>query len=261
MERVISLSKRMQAAADLVSQGRRVCDVGCDHGYVSIYLVQSGKSPRVLAMDVRKGPLLRAQEHVRRYRAEDYITLRLSDGLSAYRAGEADTLLCAGMGGRLMMEILEKDREKTADFEELVLQPQSDLPLFRKFLRENGYRFIEERMVFEEGKFYPLMKVVRSSDSSAKQTQEAEKGGGDGTPLEDETPLEDGEEILLGDLLGPLLLKERDPYLLRFVQREIRIKQEILERLGSDGARHQGRVRELAGELSLLKKAEALWGM
>lgn len=255
MERVISLSKRMQAAADLVSQGRRVCDVGCDHGYVSIYLVQSGKSPRVLAMDVRKGPLLRAQEHVRRYRAEDYITLRLSDGLSAYRAGEADTLLCAGMGGRLMMEILEKDREKTADFEELVLQPQSDLPLFRKFLRENGYRFIEERMVFEEGKFYPLMKVVRSSDSSAKQPQEAEKGGGDGKPLED------GEEILLGDLLGPLLLKERDPYLLRFVQREIRIKQEILERLGSDGARHQGRVRELAGELSLLQKAEALWGM
>ena len=252
MERVISLSKRMQAAADLVSQGRRVCDVGCDHGYVSIYLVQSGKSPRVLAMDVRKGPLLRAQEHVRRYRAEDYITLRLSDGLSTYRAGEADTLLCAGMGGRLMMEILEKDREKTADFEELVLQPQSDLPLFRKFLRENGYRFIEERMVFEEGKFYPLMKVVRSSDSSAKQTQEAEKGGGDGTPLED------GEEILLGDLLGPLLLKERDPYLLRFVQREIRIKQEILERLGSDAARHQGRVRELAGELSLLQKAEAL---
>ncbi len=255
MERVISLSKRMQAAADLVSQGKRVCDVGCDHGYVSIYLVQSGKSPRVLAMDVRRGPLLRAEEHVHKYRAEDYITLRLSDGLSAYRAGEADTLLCAGMGGRLMMEILEKDREKTADFEELVLQPQSELPLFRKFLRENGYRFIEERMVFEEGKFYPLMKVARSSGLSAKRTRESEKLCRYGKLLEE------GEETVLGDLLGPLLLKERDPYLLRFVQKEIRTKKEILDRLGRDGARHQGRVRELTGELSLLEKAEALWGM
>ena len=64
MEGVISLSKRMQAAADLVSQGKRVCDVGCDHGYVSIYLVQSGKSPRVLAMDVRRGPLLLSLIHI-----------------------------------------------------------------------------------------------------------------------------------------------------------------------------------------------------
>lgn len=154
-----------------------------------------------------------------------------------------------------MMEILEKDREKTADFEELVLQPQSELPLFRKFLRENGYRFIEERMVFEEGKFYPLMKVARSSGLSAKRTQESEKLCRYGKLLEE------GEETVLGDLLGPLLLKERDPYLLRFVQKEIRTKKEILDRLGRDGARHQGRVRELTGELSLLEKAEALWGM
>ena len=75
MEKIVELSRRMQAAADMVSSGNRVCDVGCDHGYVSIYLVQSGKSPSALAMDVNQGPLLRAKEHVRRYGVEPYITL------------------------------------------------------------------------------------------------------------------------------------------------------------------------------------------
>ena len=90
----------MQAVADLVTAGNRVCDVGCDHGYISIYLVQSRKAPCVLAMDVNRGPLQRASEHVKAAGLEKYITLRLSDGLLAFRKGEADTLVCAGMGGR-----------------------------------------------------------------------------------------------------------------------------------------------------------------
>lgn len=242
MNGIISLSRRMQAAADLVSFGNRVCDVGCDHGYVSIYLIQSGKAPRVLAMDVNEGPLLRAQAHVRKYHVEDYITLRLSDGLSGYRTGEADSLLCAGMGGRLMMEILGRDWSKTADFRELVLQPQSEIPLFRKFLRENGYVFLEEAMVLEEGKFYPLMRVERRPDFLTQEAQER---------------TEEDEETLLGDVLGPLLLKRRDPVLLQFVRREIEVKQKILACLAG-GRAHCGRRRELAGELMLLEKGRFL---
>ncbi len=240
MKGIISLSRRMQAAADLISPGSRVCDVGCDHGYVSIYLVRSGKAPRVLAMDVNEGPLLRAQAHVRKYHVEDYITLRLSDGLCAYQAGEADCLVCAGMGGRLMAEILGRDWTKTSDFKELVLQPQSEIALFRRFLRENGYRFLEETMVLEDGKFYPMMKVGRRADPPVRNTGEEEK-----------------EEILLQDMLGPLLLKRKDPVLFQFVNREIRVKQEILDGL-EGGEAHQGRRRELARELGLLKKGRAL---
>lgn len=242
MKGIVSLSRRMQAAADLISPGNRVCDVGCDHGYVSIYLAGSGKAPRVLAMDVNEGPLLRAKAHVRKYHMEDYITLRLSDGLCSYRAGEADSLLCAGMGGRLMSEILGRDWEKTSDFKELVLQPQSEIPLFRKFLRENGYRFVEETMVLEDGKFYPMMKVERRENLPARDMGQV-RG--------------ENHDILLQDMLGPLLLERKDPVLLQFVNKEIRGKREILDRLDG-GEAHRGRRRELIWELGLLKKGEDL---
>lgn len=243
MERMVELSMRMQAVADMVSKGSRVCDVGCDHGYVSIYLVQSGKSPSVLAMDVNRGPLSRAAAHVSKYGVKEYITLRLSDGLDAYRKGEADTLLCAGMGGRLLMNILTKEPDKTMDFRELILQPQSEIPFFRKFLREKGYIVLEEDMILEEGKFYPMMKVCLSE-------------AGDRC-LEEKTD----ERYEMEDLLGPHLLSQKHPVLLKFIRKEIPVKQKILEKLESqeDSDRNISRKKELQRELYLLKKAELLW--
>lgn len=238
MGRKVELSKRMQAVADMVTPGNRVCDVGCDHGYVSIYLVQEGIAPKVLAMDVNKGPLMRAGEHVERYEAEDYIELRLSDGLTAYRLGEADTLLCAGMGGRLMMDILDKEPDKTKDFGELILQPQSDVKLFRKYLREKGYIIQKETMILEEGKYYPMMKVVLS-----------------GT-IEDET-----KDYELEDLLGPLLLKELNPVLLQYIQQEMKVKEGIIKSLTErqNEGKVQQRKQELKKELALLKRAAKMY--
>lgn len=243
MKKVIELSGRMQAAADMVPEGSRVCDVGCDHGYVSIYLVQKGIAPSVLAMDINKGPLSKAAEHVCKYGVEEYITLRLSDGLSAYQKGEADTLLCAGMGGRLLMNILTKDPEKTADFRELILQPQSEIPLFRKFLREKGYIFLDEDMILEEGKFYPLMKVRLSK------------------PGEQGVKNSSAEEYEMENLLGPLLLSWKHPVLLKFIKKEILLKEEILDRLEKQivSDRNTDRKMELQKELYLLRKAQLLW--
>ena len=77
----VILSNRMQALTDMVTPGTVITDVGCDHGFVSVYLVQRGLSPRVIAMDVRSGPLERAREHIREYGLQDRIETRLSDGL------------------------------------------------------------------------------------------------------------------------------------------------------------------------------------
>ena len=238
-EKVI-LSARMQAVADMVEKGNRVLDVGCDHGYVPIYLVQQKIAPEVLAMDVNRGPLGRAGEHVRQAGLSQYITLRLSDGLTAYEPGEADTLICAGMGGRLMQQILEREPRKTESFQEMILQPQSELFAFRKFLRKMGYSIIWEDMILEEEKFYPVMKAVPDK----KRQTEAE-----------------GEEALL-DRFGPVLLARKHPVLIKYLQKEwagkSRLKEELLAL--EDSRRAGKRITELEEEISFLKKALKMCG-
>ena len=145
------LSRRLQMLADMVTPGNSVADVGCDHAFLSIYLVQAGISPHVLAMDVRKGPLAAAREHIEGSGLNTYIKLRLSDGLDGLGEGEAETVLCAGMGGRLMERILKAGETKARAMKELILQPQSELKEFRAFLRQAGYRILAENGVYEEG--------------------------------------------------------------------------------------------------------------
>ena len=104
-------------------------------------------------MDINRGPLLRAQENIRRHRLEEKIKTRLSDGVAELRPGEADSVVIAGMGGSLMVKILKEGKEVLETVKELVLQPQSDICNVRRFLQENGYRIDTERSVLEDGKF------------------------------------------------------------------------------------------------------------
>lgn len=159
MMEAVSLSNRLQTVADMVT-GRRVADIGCDHGFVSIYLVQAGKADHVLAADVRPGPLSRAQQHIKEVQLTPYIETRLSDGLAGVTPEDrVDTVILAGMGGRLMRRILgELDR---LPVQELVLQPQSEWEELRAFLYEQAYLIVEENMVLEEGKYYPVLRAVR----------------------------------------------------------------------------------------------------
>ena len=225
----VELSQRLQAVADMVSVGNRVCDVGCDHGFVSIYLVEQGISPGVLAMDVRKGPLSAATEHVSERGLTSCIETRLSDGLHNYNIGEADTLVCAGMGGRLMQRILSDERDKTDSFREMVLQPQSELEEFRRFLYQQGYHITEENMIEEDGKFYPLM-LVKKSEQTA--------------PVPDR----------IACRYGPLLLRNQSQVLLRFLKRQERIYGEILESLQRQGLSDVKRQQRFAEIEQLLRE-------
>ena len=107
----VHLDQRLLTVARLVRQGAYLADIGTDHGYVPIWLVQKGVCPSALAMDVRKGPLERAEEHVEEVGLSGKIELRLSDGLAKLKAGEADTVVIAGMGGPLMERILTDGAE------------------------------------------------------------------------------------------------------------------------------------------------------
>lgn len=233
--KTVKLSARMQALADMVSKGRIVCDVGCDHGFVSIYLVQQNIAPKVYAMDVRSGPLERAKEHISQYCLEDYIETRLSDGLEGIQVGEADCMLCAGMGGPLMMKILTEGSEKAHAMKELILQPQSELALFRKFLREEGYRIVEENMIFEEGKYYPMMKAIPVLQENAEKV--------------------DADEQELWDNYGELLLKEKNVVLQQYLDYCVKHVEQLLVNL-KEHSTDEVRIAELEKERQLIHRAQ-----
>ena len=195
---MVKLSQRMKAVAAMVTPGHVLCDVGTDHGYVPIALIQKQLIPRAIAMDINPGPLERAKEHIGLYELGEYIETRLSDGVAALQEGEAESIVVAGMGGELVIHILTEGEAICRKAKELILQPQSDIWKVRRFLRENKYQIVDEDMVFEEGKYYPMMKVV---------------------PVEKDEMWDRIREdyIMPCDIYGPLLLRNGNPVLRRFL--------------------------------------------
>ncbi|MCM1541648.1 MAG: class I SAM-dependent methyltransferase [Blautia sp.] len=261
-EKMVAISGRMRMLADLVTAGSRVADVGCDHGFLSIYLVQTGKCPGCLAMDVRKGPLSGAEEHIAAYGLTDYIETRLSDGLAAYHMGEAQTLICAGMGGRLMEKIITEGGKKSRSFRELILQPQSEIPEFRIFLRNAGYRITEEDAVCEDGKFYFAMKAVyegrtrmwEPQKSFTEVVSDAEESSAPDAKLSAESSGRAGNELY--DLYGRQLLLGGHPVLRQYLLKRLEAVEAIIARIRrTDSSRGEARVRELALEKKQLERA------
>ncbi|MBO4987972.1 MAG: SAM-dependent methyltransferase [Lachnospiraceae bacterium] len=210
MKQEIVLSQRMQMVADMVSKGNVLADIGCDHGFVSIYLLENGICPKVIAMDVNEGPLLRAKEHIEERGLSSYIDVRLSDGMEKLLFGEADSVLIAGMGGRLVIKILTDCMDKAKDLKEIVLQPQSELHLVRQFLTDMGFHIIQEDIVKDNGKFYPAMRVAWRGEKAQALSE---------------------EELWY----GPLLLKEKHPVLQEYLEKEKAKYAQIAEDIVNNG--------------------------
>ena len=159
----LPLSSRLQVCAGFVARGDRVADIGCDHGYLSIYLLKNGIASSVIASDINEGPLQSAMHNARKFGVHENISFYLSDGARNIPR-DFDTLVCAGMGGDTMVHILEKAPWlKNAQYR-LVLQCQSKTPLLRRYLSENGWRITEES-VLRDGKFlYTVMEVYFQPD-------------------------------------------------------------------------------------------------
>ncbi len=242
----MELSKRLQAVAGMVSAGNTAADVGCDHGYIAIALVQRNVCPRVIALDVNAGPLQRARQHIRAHGMEDYIETRLSDGMAALHPGEADTLICAGMGARLIQRILRQGMETALAMQEWVLQPQSEPALLRAYVRELGYAIADERMVCEEGKYYPVIKITPVIN----------------TPRTDR--VQDMHRQAAIDKFGPVLLEKNDAILYAFLQerkthyetlREVLLAKKPHEGQDEMPKRRQERLKEIEEELQHIRLA------
>lgn len=247
-EKVKILSKRLQMLARMVTPGSRVADVGCDHGFLSIYLVQAGISPGVIAMDVRNGPLAAARQHIEDCGLGAYIETRISDGLTALAAGEADTVVCAGMGGRLMKRILTEGSQKTAVLKELILQPQSELSEFRRFLREAGFSITLDDMVFDGGKYYSAMRAVPGKP--VEESKEPQTTAAVFSP-------EPAQQRLF-DKFGESLLRRRHPILEQYLRRQERAAYALMEQLAGQGTgKAATRKNQLQEELQDIQSALA----
>ena len=160
MNNIINISERLKCVAGLVNKGARVADIGTDHAYLPIYLVQNEISNKVYACDVRKEPLRRAKLHIDEYGLSDKITTQLCDGLKGINKGDVDTVTICGMGGKLMKNILKAGIDKLGDNTQLVLSAQSELRDFRKYLLETGIDIKSEHMLLEDGKYYFIFDCV-----------------------------------------------------------------------------------------------------
>lgn len=160
MNNIINISERLKCVASLVNKGARVADIGTDHAYLPIYLVQNGISNKVYACDVRKEPLRRAKLHIDEYGLSDKIATQLCDGLKGINKGDVDTVTICGMGGKLMKNILKAGIDKLGDNTQLVLSAQSELRDFRKYLLETGIDIKSEHMLLEDGKYYFIFDCV-----------------------------------------------------------------------------------------------------
>lgn len=227
----MELSKRLQAVADLVTAGYKMADIGTDHAYIPISLISEERIPGAVAMDVNEGPLARARIHVREHHMEDKIEMRLSDGFSALKPGEVQSAVIAGMGGALMIRILKEGAEKVSSLDECILQPQSEIEKVRAFLLEEGFLFLEENMVKDDGKYYSMMKVKPDGSKSKEHWSK--------------------EQLRY----GKLLLEGKNTVLREFLEREIHIKRDILSEIcGMDSERTKKRREELEKELEYAEK-------
>ena len=160
----LPLSDRLLACCAFVRPGDRVADVGCDHGYLSIHLLQTGIASHVYASDVRQGPLSSAKRNADIYGITEKIAFFLSDGVQNLPR-DFDTMVCAGMGGDTMISILSAAPWLKSDRYRLILQCQSKTPGLRRYLSENGWE-IKQETVLRDGRFlYTVMEVLWNPDA------------------------------------------------------------------------------------------------
>lgn len=165
----IPITERLKTAAEMIGQANILCDIGCDHGYLPIYLIQNEQIQFAYACDLRDGPLKTASRNIRDFHMKEQIQTVKSDGLHELNQLSFDVISICGMGGRLIAEILERDKEIALRAKKLVLQPMSEIPVLRKFLGENGFVITEERLALEDRRFYVLLSVTPGEETNREE--------------------------------------------------------------------------------------------
>ena len=204
----MEISERLKKVASFVRTSRTIADIGTDHGYIPIYLCLEDAVDRVIACDVNREPVRRAECNINMYRLGNRIETRLGDGLKPVRTGEVEGAVIAGRGGLLIIDILDECLEKTGALTELVLQPPTDVDKVRKYIHSIGFRIDDEDMIYEEGIYYNVIRAVKGKE---KYENEADY------------------------IFGRINIERKNPVLREFIKKDMTKTQKLIEKMKEAG--------------------------
>jgi len=166
----LEISQRLRIVGDFVTQ-KTVADIGTDHAYVPIYLHKKGNVEKVIACDINKKPLQKAQQNIKLHHAENKIITRLGNGLQPLQPYEVDSIVISGMGGMLMIELMEQSQNIIKTVKELILCPHLDVTAVRKYLHNIGYVITDEKMIQEWDNFYTILRAIPGKQKYDKEIE------------------------------------------------------------------------------------------
>lgn len=214
----LMLSTRLKTVANYIPDQSKLADIGSDHAYLPTYLARLNKIASAIAVEVNEGPYLSALEQVQSTNCNDMIEVRKGNGLSVIEKGEVDTIVIAGMGGRLIRDILHEGIDKLTRNMKLILQPNVGSERLRFWLMEHQWQIVAENILEEDGKIYEVIVAEYSV-----------------------------EPVLLSEdeiLFGPILLREKSPAFIKKWKDELRKWHNIFQSLSSASQTEENDVKK-----------------
>jgi tRNA (adenine22-N1)-methyltransferase len=201
---MLEISNRLKMVADQVKYSNTIADIGTDHAYVPIYLCESNKIESAIACDVNKGPLEKAEANIKKYQLEKRITTSLGSGLEKIEPKQVDAIVVAGMGGKLIIDILNNKLETVQGLKQMVLQPQLDVDQVREYIHTIGFRIENEEMLIEDNKYYTIISVIPGTEKYNSKIEY---------------------------MLGKILIERKDPVLKKYLKMSIDKYKKIINQL------------------------------
>ena len=222
------MNLRLRILAQMVDQEARVADIGTDHAYLPIQLVKEGKVDYAIASDVAAGPLQNAEKDIVAAGLKDKIETRLGSGLETVSAQDRiDTVVIAGMGGKLMTNILDEAWSENFHFATLILEPNVGEPGVREWLSTHKYQIIDEKIISEAGHIYELIKAQKV-ESTIRLTD---------------------RQIFF----GPEILKEKNQVFYQKWQDQLAYHQRLLCNLNKAQEKDRAHIRQIEDEIKMIE--------
>lgn len=212
------LKPRLALIARKVPKCNVLADIGTDHAYIPIFLVKEDVCEKAIASDIGEGPLNIAIKNIKDYGLENRIEIKLSDGISALYGQKADVIIISGMGGDLIVKILEEGFENIKNAKALIIQPMTAVRDVRKWLIENGFEVFDEELAMEGSRLYT---VISSRWTGCCQQ---------------------GDEISY--IVGEKLIENKDPLLGRYINKKINQINTIITGLRKSERKNEKRIKE-----------------